>query len=144
MQGIGRGIFMLSSGQMASLAGVNVETLRFYERKGLLPAPRRTPGGFRQYTRDDLRRLRFIQTAKRHGFTLSEIKELLDLRVSPESTCAQVQQKAQEKIAVINQKLRELQRMKQALQTLAASCHGSGPAGDCPILEAFELENGSA
>ena len=133
----------LSTGQMAAQAGVNIETIRFYERKGLLPPPQRTPGGYRQYSQKDLNRLRFILTAKRRGFTFEEIIELLELRVSHTSTCAQVQQKAQEKIKIIDKKQRELKRMKSALQVLSASCHGGGPAGDCPILEAFEQENES-
>ncbi len=129
-----------TTSQIAELCGVNTETLRFYERKGLLPPPQRTDGGYRQYSENDLKRLRFILTAKRHGFTLQEIKELLELRISPTSTCAQVQQKAREKITVIDEKLRELRRMKKALLALAASCHGHGPADDCPILEAFEQQ----
>ena len=129
-----------TTSQMAVLSGVNIETLRFYERKGLMPPPQRTPGGYRQYSENDLKRLRFILTAKRHGFTLQEIKELLELRVSPASTCTQVKQKAQEKIAVIEEKLRELRRMKKALLTLAASCQSENPADECPILEAFEQQ----
>ena len=127
-------------GKLAKNAGVNIETIRFYERKGIMPKPERKPGGFRLYSETDLKRLRFILIAKRHGFTLNEIKELLDLRVDPQSTCEDVRDKAQEKIRVIEEKLRELKRMKKALQTLASSCHGGNPAGDCPILEAFEQE----
>ena len=129
-----------SRGQIADLADVHIETLRFYERKGLLAPPQRSPGGYRRYSEKDLKRLRFILTAKRHGFTLQEIKDLLNLRVSSTSTCAQVQQKAREKISVIEEKLHELRRMKKALLALAASCHGEGPADDCPILEAFEQQ----
>ncbi len=132
---------MFSTGQLAAQAGVNVETIRFYERKGLLPSPQRTPGGFRQYSQNDLKRLRFIITAKRHGFTLHEVRELLELRVSPTSTCAQVRQKAREKIKIIDEKLGELQRMRKALKVLSASCHGDDPAGECPILEAFEAQD---
>lgn len=127
-------------GKLAKNAGVNIETIRFYERKGIMPKPERKPGGFRLYSEADLKRLRFILIAKRHGFTLNEIKELLELRVAPESTCEDVRSKAQEKIRVIEEKLRELKRMKKALQTLAASCHGANPTDDCPILEAFEQE----
>ncbi len=136
-----KGMPLLSTGQLAAQAKVNVETIRFYERKGLLPPPQRSAGGYRQYSENDLKRLQFILTAKRHGFTLEEIKELLELRVSPSSTCAQVQRKAQEKIRIIDDKLRELRRMKNALKILSASCHGNGPADECPILEAFEAEN---
>lgn len=128
-------------GKLAKLADVNIETIRFYERKGILPQPERKASGFRLYTESDLQRLNFIIMAKRHGFTLNEIKELLELRVHPQSTCDEVREKAEHKIKVIDEKLRELKRIKKALQTLAASCHASGPAGDCPILEAFEQEN---
>ncbi len=125
-------------GKLAQNAGVNIETIRFYERKGIMPKPVRKPSGFRLYSDTDLKRLNFILMAKRHGFTLAEIKDLLELRVNPQSTCEEVRYKANEKIRVIEEKLRELKRMQKALQTLAASCHGSNPTGDCPILEAFE------
>lgn len=127
-------------GKLAKNAGINIETIRFYERKELMPKPLRKPGGFRLYSNSDLKRLHFILMAKRHGFTLNEIKELLELRVDPQSTCEDVRSKAEEKIRVIEEKLRELKRMRKALQTLAASCHGPNPTGDCPILEAFEQE----
>jgi len=125
-------------GSLARQANVNIETIRFYERKGLMPNPQRTPAGFRVYSQKDLQRLNFILMAKKHGFTLKEIKELLDLRVNPDSTCDDVRKKAEIKIKLIEQKLQELRRMKKALKTLMASCHGSNPAGECPILEAFE------
>ena len=127
-------------GKLARSAGVNIETIRFYERKGLMPKPARKPSGYRLYSDADLKRLNFITMAKKHGFTLKEIKDLLELRVAPQSTCEEVRIKANEKIRVIEEKLQELERMRKALQTLVASCHGSNPAGDCPILEAFEQE----
>ena len=128
-------------GSLAKSANVNIETIRFYERKGIIPKPARKPSGFRLYSDTDLNRLNFIIMAKRHGFTLNEIKELLELRVHPQSTCDEVREKAEQKIKVIEEKLRELKRIKKALQTLAASCHGPHPGGDCPILDAFEQEN---
>ncbi len=127
-----------TSGQLARAAGVNIETLRFYERKSLLPEPRRTRGGFRLYGEEDLRRLKFIAMAKQHGFTLSEIKELLDLRVDSRTSCEEVREIAEEKLTVIERKLRELQQMKKALQDLIESCHRQGTTGNCPILDAFE------
>ncbi len=126
----------MTIGKFAQSAGVNIETIRFYERKRLM----RKPSGFRLYSDADLKRLNFILMAKRHGFTLTEIKDLLELRVAPQSTCEEVRIKADEKIRVIEEKLRELKRIRKALQTLAASCDGSNTAGDCPILEAFEQE----
>ena len=129
---------MFSRGQLASLAGVNSETIRYYERKGLLPKPQRTPAGYRQYAPNDLKRLQFILAAKRHGFTLAEIKELLELRVSDSATCRQVRAKAQNKITQIESQINLLIRMKTALQILAATCHQNTPADNCPILEAFD------
>ena len=129
-----------TSGQLAWAAGVNIETLRFYERKRLLPEPQRSRGGFRLYSEDDLKRLRFIGMAKQHGFTLGEIKELLDLRVDSRTSCDEVREIAEEKLAVIEQKLRELRQIKKALQYLVESCHRTGTTGNCPILEAFERE----
>ena len=127
-------------GKLAQKAGVNIETIRFYERKSLMPKPVRKPSGFRLYSDADLKRLNFILMAKRHGFTLTEIKDLLELRVNPQSTCEEIRIKANEKIRVIEKKLLELKRMKKALQTLAASCYGANPIDECPILEAFDRE----
>lgn len=127
-------------GRLAKSAKVNIETIRFYERKGILPQPARKSSGYRLYADADLKRLNFIIMAKKHGFTLLEIKELLELRVNPHSTCEEVQVKAEQKIRVIREKVRELKRIKKALQTLVSSCHGPHPDGDCPILDAFEQE----
>jgi len=126
-------------GKLAREATVNIETIRFYERKGLLPQPQRTKAGYRQYDEGDLKRLHFILVAKKHGFTLADIKELLELRVNPTSTCHEVRSKADEKIAVIEAKIAELESMKHALSALAETCHDDSPAGECPILDAFEL-----
>ncbi len=131
---------IFSTRQLAAQAGVNVETMRFYERKGLLPAPQRTSGGYRQYSESDLKRLLFILTAKRHGFTLQEIKELLELRVSSENTCEQVQAIAREKIKLIDEKLRELKRIKKALQILSQRCQSEHPSEECPFLQAFDQQ----
>ncbi len=128
----------LTIGKLARATGVGIETIRFYERSGLLPPPRRRESGYREYGEEDVRRLQFIRRAKSLGFSLREIKELLELRTSPETTCDDVRQRAEKKIATIEQKIAELQRVKQALQELAASCVGSGPQGECPILEALD------
>ncbi len=105
-----------------------------------MPEPARKPSGFRLYSDEDLTRLNFIIMAKNHGFTLKEIKDLLELRVDPRYTCEDVRMKAQEKIRVIEAKLRELRRIKKALLALIAGCPGSKPTSACPILEAFEQE----
>ncbi|MEE9193724.1 MAG: heavy metal-responsive transcriptional regulator [Thermodesulfobacteriota bacterium] len=128
-------------GMLAKLSGVNIETVRFYERKAILPKPKRKPSGYRLYTNEDLKRLKFILMAKTHGFTLNEIKDLLNLRVDPESTCEDVRIAAQEKIEIVKIKLKELTRIKNALIKLAASCHGAGPVGECPLLLEFEKGN---
>jgi len=125
-------------GTLTKKTKLNVETIRFYERKKLLPIPKRTPAGYRLYTEDDIHRLHFIGLAKRHGFSLNEIKELLELRVDPSTSCEDVRQKAEEKIEVVEEKIRELKKIKGALSALVTSCRGVGPEGDCPILEAFE------
>lgn len=125
-------------GKLAAAIGLAIETIRYYEKTELLPPPRRTRSGYRLYGTMDVKRLNFIVMAKSHGFTLKDIKELLELRTDPQSTCAQVKQRAQNKIRHIDEKIAELQRMKNALSRLAASCSGEGPVGECPIIEAFE------
>jgi MerR family mercuric resistance operon transcriptional regulator len=128
----------LTIGQVARQAGVGVETVRFYERQGLLHEPPRRESGYRQYPEDVVARLRFIKRAKELGFSLKEIKELLALRVDPETTCREVKAQAEAKIADIEGKIQTLQRMKKALKKLTAACSGRGPTSECPILEALE------
>ncbi len=127
----------LTIGEVARRVGIGVETVRFYEREGLLAEPARRASGYRQYGDDAVPRLRFIRRAKALGFTLKEIAELLALRDNPDATRADVRRQAASKVADIEAKVRDLQRMKKALLTLAATCHGDGPAGGCPILEAL-------
>jgi MerR family mercuric resistance operon transcriptional regulator len=130
----------LTIGQLAKQAGVGVETIRFYEREGLLAEPERRPSGYRQYTVEVVRRVRFIRHAKELGFALKEIQELLELRVDPISTCADVRQRARAKIADINGRMAALERMKAALEQLARSCRGRGPTSECPILEVLDRD----
>jgi MerR family mercuric resistance operon transcriptional regulator len=130
----------LTIGQLARRAGVGVETVRFYERQGLLEEPSRRESGYRQYAEDVVARLRFIKRAKELGFSLKEIKELLALRVDPSTTCAEVKKQAAAKIDDIEEKIRTLQRMKNALVKLAAVCRGRGPTSECPILDALDKE----
>jgi MerR family copper efflux transcriptional regulator len=130
----------LTIGQVAKQAGVGVETVRFYEREGLLEEPARRESGYRQYEEDVVARLRFIKRAKELGFSLKEIKELLALRVDPTTTCREVKQQAQAKITDIEGKIQSLLRMKAALVKLTGSCRGQGPTSECPILEALEKE----
>ncbi len=129
----------LTIGQLAKRAGVGVETLRFYEREGLIAVPRRAPSsGYRQYPPEAVRRVRFIRHAKELGFTLKEIGELLRLRVDPDSTCADVRRQAQAKIADIERRIASLEQMKTALGRLAQRCRGRGPTDECPILEELD------
>ena len=128
----------LTIGQVARATRVGVDTVRFYEREGLLARPVRTAAGYRQYSIDAVRRLRFIRQAKELGFSLREIKELLSLRVEAGRSCADVRARAERKIADVEQRVATLMRMKHALAKLASSCSGRGPTSECPILEALE------
>ena len=128
----------LTIGQLAKHADVGVETVRFYERKGLLAEPNRKPSGYRQYDAGVVDRLQFIKRAKELGFTLNEIKELLSLRVDPTTTCADVKNRAESKIDDIKAKIRTLQRMKKALVKVTKECSGRGGTSECPILEALD------
>lgn len=128
----------MTIGQLAKRAEVGVETVRFYERQGLLEEPTRRASGYRQYDESVVNRLRFIRSAKELGFTLNEIKDLLSIRLDPATTCADVKQRAENKIENIEQKIRTLQRMKRALVKVTKSCSGKGPTSDCPILDSIE------
>src|SRR5712691_1857341 len=130
----------MTIGQLARSAGVGIETVRFYERQGLLEEPARKDSGYRQYEEDVVARLRFIKRAKELGFSLKEIKELLALRVNPTTTCAEVRSKAHAKVADIEEKIETLQKMKKALVKLTKTCNGQGPVSECPILDALEPE----
>lgn len=131
----------LMIGQLAKKAEVNVETIRYYERRGLIPEPPRRESGYRQYSQDAVARIQFIKGAKELGFSLKEISELLSLRVDPNTTCTDVKRMTEIKIADIEEKIRTLQVMKKALMKLKAKCRGRGPAGECPILDALETKD---
>ena len=128
----------LSIGELAEIAGVQVTTVRFYERKGLLPPPPRRVSGYRMYGDDATQRLRFIQEAKELGFSLHEIAELLALRVGAGRTCRNIRQRAEYKITDVDAKIRQLKRFRRALQKLVAQCEAGGTQGECPILDALE------
>jgi MerR family mercuric resistance operon transcriptional regulator len=131
---------MLSIGQIARQAGVGVETVRFYEREGLLEEPARRASGYRQYAQDTVTQIRFIKRAQHLGFSLKEIAELLALRVDGKTSCDQVKERAAAKLAEVEQKMVELQRMRQALLQVASLCEGDGPGSHCPMLDALEHE----
>jgi MerR family mercuric resistance operon transcriptional regulator len=130
----------LTIGQLAKRAEVNIQTVRYYERRGLMPEPPRRESGYRQYPHDAVVRIQFIKHAKELGFSLKEISELLSLRVDPYTSCGDVKRRAEAKIAEIEDKIRALRRMKKALSRLAATCRGDGPTSECPILEALASE----
>lgn len=128
----------LTIGQLAKNAGVNIETIRYYERRGLIPEPPRRESGYRQYGPDFVVRIQFIKRAQELGFSLNEIAELLALRVDSDTVCNEVRQRAEVKIANIEAKIQTLQQMKQALVTLVAVCNENGTTSECPILETLE------
>lgn len=129
----------LTAGKLAKAALVNVETLRYYERRGLLPEPPRKDSGYRVYPDTAVERLHFIKGAQALGFTLEEIRDLLNLRVDEHAHRADVRRRAQEKVEHIERKILALQAMRDALGDLIEQCHGDGPTADCPILEAIPL-----
>jgi MerR family mercuric resistance operon transcriptional regulator len=130
----------LTIGELARAADVGVETIRFYEREGLIAEPPRLRSGYRQYPLDTVRRVRFIRRAKELGFTLKEIGELLSLRVASGTTCANVRSMGRDKIRDIEGKIAELHKMKAALEHLVRACRGKGPISECPILDALDAQ----
>lgn len=128
----------LTIGQLADRAEVGVETVRFYERRGLIEDPPRRSSGYRQYPPETLDRLRFIRRAKELGFSLDEIGELLLLRSHSAENREQVRAKARAKVRDIDQRIADLTRMRRALAQLAEACAQGHDSEDCPILEALE------
>ncbi len=128
----------LTIGKVARSAGLAIDTVRYYEREGLIEKPARTASGYRHYRADVIARLRFIRQAKELGFTLTEIRELLTLKVAPGKSCADVKSRAEAKIADVEQRIAQLARMKRALTKLVTACSGRGPTSECPILDAME------
>lgn len=130
----------LQIGEVAHRCGVNLQTIRYYERRGLLPAPPRSAANYRLYPEDTPARVRFIKRAQQLGFTLEEIDALLSLRVAPGDPCHQVQERAAAKARDIERRIRALRAMRRALQELIEACAGDGAASQCPILHALEGE----
>jgi MerR family mercuric resistance operon transcriptional regulator len=128
----------LKIGKVARNAGLAIDTVRYYEREGLLQKPARTASGYRHYTTDAVARLRFIRQSKELGFSLAEIKDLLALRVTPGKSCADVRAHAEHKVADVDRRIASLKRVRGALVKLASACSGKGPVSQCPILEALE------
>lgn len=120
--------------------GLGVETIRFYEREGLLEEPRRRASGYRQYSEQAVQRIHFIKRAQQLGFSLKEIAELLLLRVDAQTSCEEVKQRTEAKITEVERKLAELQRLRQALLQIASLCTGQGPGSCCPMLDALDQQ----
>lgn len=130
----------LRIGEVAQAAGVNIETIRYYERCGLLADPGRRESGYRAYPSEIVARVRFIKRGQQLGFTLREIGGLLALRVDDRATCDQVREQAEAKLTEIDARIADLQRIRNALASLAAACLQGGPTGECPLLDALEHE----
>jgi MerR family copper efflux transcriptional regulator len=128
----------MSIGQLAKSAQVGIDTVRFYEKHGLLPKPQRKASGYRQYGADDARRLVFIRRAKELGFSLADIGELLKLRSG--RSVERVRKVAQTKLQSVETKIAELERMREVLNELVTACPGHGDADHCPILRAFDSQ----
>ena len=128
----------MTIGQLAKQAGVNIETVRFYERRRLLAPSSRTASGYRIYSLTELRRLRFIKQAQTWGFSLHEIDELLNLRVQPSASCGQVKQRTQVKLAQAQKKIQDLERLSRALRKVIRSCEKGEVTECCPILRSLE------
>ncbi len=127
-------------GQLAQRADVAIDTVRYYERNGILPKPERQASGYRRYGDDDVSRLRFVRRSKALGFTLVEIRDLLALSARRADDMAGLKAAAIEKLAHVEHKLEELTRIRNGLQALVASCPGHGPLDHCPILAALAEE----
>ena len=134
----------LKIGEVARRGGVNLQTIRYYEREGLLQEPPRLASGYRMFPELAVYRVRFIKRAQELGFSLAEIRELLSLRQNAEAGSLAMRERAQAKIADIDQKIRTLRAMKNALHDLTEKCPGCGPLSDCPILDALEAEGSLA
>jgi len=128
----------LKIGEAAERGGVNLQTIRYYEREGLLPKPPRLASGYRMFPDTAVRRLRFIKRAQELGFSLAEIRELLSLRENAGAGAQDMRERAKAKIADIEEKIRALRAMKDALNRLAERCPGCGPLSDCTILDALD------
>ena len=127
----------MTIGQVAKETGVRVETIRFYEKEGLINEPERSPSGYRQYPAEIVQRVLFIQRAKAIGFTLKEVNDLLSIQTKPNARCGDVLDKAATKVEQIEAKINELQRMKHTLQELTEQCASHNPLDNCPILDAL-------
>lgn len=129
---------LMTIGQVANASGVGIQTLRYYERENLLPTAARKPSGYRLYQPDAVARLRFIRRAKDLGFSLEEIRQLLKLQDERPGNRTRVKAIADQKVHELDNKIRDLKRMRTVLTRLSKTCSGKGPVHDCPIIEALQ------
>jgi MerR family copper efflux transcriptional regulator len=130
----------LTIGQLAERGGVNLETVRYYEREGLIPPPPRKSSGHRAYSTVAVRRLRFIKRAQELGFSLAEIRELLHLKVDPDQLCTDVVAQIDGKTHEVEAKIRHLEAIKRTLTRMKDSCDGHCTVSECPILESLDTD----
>ena len=121
-------------GEVAKRSGIGIETIRYYEREGLLLEPERRPSGYRQYDESTVERLEYIRRAKELGFTLAEIRELLELSFAAHAGCDHIRQRAEAKVADIEGKIRSLQQMKRSLGKIVERCRAKNSTEDCPLV----------
>jgi len=137
----GEDMTTLTRSELAKKSGVNIETLRYYEKRKLIDPPPRSKSGYRLYPYEEIDRILFIKNAQKLGFTLKEIYELLRLRIKKNSSCDSVLKKAQIKREEIDLKIKDLKSMKRALEQLIHKCEQSIPTDVCPILTSFETKH---
>ena len=135
------GVTTFKIGEVANRAGVNKETVRYYEKRGLIPKPDRRRSGYRIFTKRHIDQIKFIKRAQELGFTLSEIQELLDLRLDGDTPCEQVRKKAESKRREVEEKINDLQGIKTVLSELIDKCKADGTTEECVILNALEGKN---
>jgi MerR family transcriptional regulator, mercuric resistance operon regulatory protein len=127
----------MRSAEVATEAGVNVQTLRYYERRGLLAAPARLPSGYRDYRPETVRTVRFVKRAQQLGFSLEEIETLLDLAAGGPASCEAAKALAAEKISALDQRIATLAAMRESLRRLVTTCERPPHRRECPLLTAF-------
>jgi len=132
-------VAQVTIGGLSTATGVKIETIRYYERAGLISPPLRTGGNYRSYAPEDVARLRFIKRTRDLGFRLEEVRALLDISVQQDRDCCEIDALATEHLAEVDRKIADLTSLRQQLSSMIASCRG-GTVADCQILEAFQHE----
>ena len=133
----------MTRGVLAQRAGIGPETIRYYERIGLLEEPRRNASGYRVYEPSDLTRLNFIRRTQELGFSLEDVRELLSLRLKEVARCSHVERRATRRLVDVRNRIQDLERMEQGLRELIASCRENPFKAICPIFEVLERTDGS-